>query len=107
MKIPFRPLGKVIEIVECMGLEVTYAYDDLVFVSHNAFLLQMDDTGESLFLFFNEESDISKRDEIAEQLTHHSAERSLNLYEQGTYVMKPNDNETLDVHFKPMSELEP
>ncbi len=104
MKIPFRPLGKVIEIVESMGLEVTYAYDDLVFVSHNAFLLQMDDAGESLFLFFNEDSDVSERDDIVEQLTQYSSERELNLYEQGTYEMKPNDNDTLDIHFKPMEE---
>ena len=34
------------QLLEELGHEVTYAYDDLVFVNHNGFLLQFDNTGE-------------------------------------------------------------
>jgi hypothetical protein len=38
-----KPLGQVKELVESLGMEVSYAYEDLVFLQHNSFLLQFDD----------------------------------------------------------------
>ena len=32
-----RPLGTVMQLLEELGHEVSYAYDDLVFVNHNGF----------------------------------------------------------------------
>lgn len=53
-----RPLGKVKELVESIGMGVSYAYEDLVFLEHNAFLLQFDDdNNESLLVHSNEEAE--------------------------------------------------
>jgi DNA-binding IclR family transcriptional regulator len=38
-----KPLGQVKELVESLGMEISYAYEDLVFLQHNGFLLQFDD----------------------------------------------------------------
>ena len=54
MSVPYRPLGLIMEAVELMGLEVTHAYEDLVFISHNAFLLRMGSEGQQVYLYFNE-----------------------------------------------------
>jgi hypothetical protein len=54
MDVIFRPLGKVREIVQWTGLDISYAYDDLVFGDHSLFIIQFDDTRERhLKLYFN------------------------------------------------------
>lgn len=35
-----KPLGRVKDIVEAAGMTISYVYEDLVFIDHNAFLLQ-------------------------------------------------------------------
>ena len=47
MALPYRPLGLVKQLLEEIGIEVTYAYEDLVFVQHNPILLQFGKVGES------------------------------------------------------------
>lgn len=42
-KIPLMKLGVVKEIVEATGMGVSYAYEDLIFLDHNALLLQFTD----------------------------------------------------------------
>lgn len=100
MLVPYRPLGIITEVIEQMDLEVTYAYEDLVFISHNAFLLRMGETGEKIHLYFNEESEVDKRDPILSQLTALGAERGLEILLSGTYAMKSGKDEQLDIHFR-------
>jgi len=99
MSIPYRPLGIITEAVEAMGLEVTYAYDDLVFVEHNAFLLRMGEKGEQVYLYFNEDSNSDSRGEMTRQLASQASPKGLQIMNSGTYVMKPRDDEQLDIHF--------
>jgi len=99
MTIPYRPLGLIATLVEAIGLQVTYAYDDLVFIMHNAFLLRMGDAGEDVFLYFNEESDPQERQDISEQLTTLALHKGLVIHEFGTYEMNPEDSENLKIQF--------
>ena len=99
MEIPYRPLGLIIEAIESMGLEVTHAYEDLVFVSHNAFLLRMGSKGEMVHMYFNEESEPDKRPLLHEQLSSLGAERGLKILWSGTYTMEQRDDEHVDIHF--------
>ena len=62
-----RPLGKVKELVESVGMGVSYAYEDLVFLEHNAFLLQFGEDNQSLIVHINEEAACS---EVAEGLAN-------------------------------------
>jgi hypothetical protein len=59
-----KPLGKVRELVESAGMAISYAYDDLVFLDHNAFLLQFDEDGRTVFIHTNSEVDIGKTSEV-------------------------------------------
>lgn len=99
MSIPYRPLGIIIEVIEAMGLDVTYAYDDLVFIEHNAFLLRMGEQGEQVYLFFNEDSDPDSRGEVKKQLTEQASSKGLQISSSGTYVMKPREDDRIDIHF--------
>lgn len=82
-----------------MGLEVTYAYDDLVFIEHNAFLLRMGQKGEQVYLYFNEDSDLDSRGDVKKQLIEQASPKGLQILDSGTYVMKPREDEQLDIHF--------
>lgn len=99
MSIPYRPLGIITEVIEQMDLEVTYAYDDLVFISHNAFLLRMGDKGQTVHLYFNEESEADKRDMMQDELTRLAVARGLEIVYSGTYKMQTREDEQLDIHF--------
>jgi len=57
-----RELGLVREVLEGAGMELSYAYDDLVFVGHNGFLLQFTDWQRELLIHTNVEA---KADEMA------------------------------------------
>ena len=101
MTVPFRPLGIITEMIEQMDLEVTYAFEDLAFISHNAFLLRMGEQGEIVHLYFNEESQPDKRDIVLEQLTNLATERGLKIINSGTYTMTAREeDEQLDIHFQ-------
>ena len=100
MTVPYRPLGYIREVLESMGLDVTYAYDDLVYVEHNSFLLRMAERGELVYLYFNTESTPEERDGIAEQLREAGRQRELDIVRKGTYTMTSNpEDETISMRF--------
>ena len=99
MTVPYRPLGIIVQVIEQMDLEVTYAYEDLVFISHNAFLLRMGDKGENIHLYFNEESEADKREQIEQQLIDLATNFELNILNSGTYHIQPREDEQVDIHF--------
>ena len=52
-----KPLGIVKTIVEAAGMGISYAYDDLVFLDHNAFLLQFTDNDKEILIHTNSEAE--------------------------------------------------
>ncbi len=52
-----NPLGKVKTIVEALGTDITYAYEDLIFVEHNGFLLQFTESDQEILVHSNSEAD--------------------------------------------------
>lgn len=56
MTIPVMPLGKIRDIVQSTGLDISYAYEDLVFSDHSLFILRFDtEKPEKLYLYFNQD----------------------------------------------------
>ena len=54
MTTQIRPLGKVRDIVQATGLDIAYAYDDLVFSENSVFVIRFDENiAEKLHLYFN------------------------------------------------------
>ena len=93
MSVPYRPLGHIREVITAMGLEVTHAFDDLVFIEHNAFLLQMGKVGEDVSLYFNTDSDESAREEITTRLIEAGKIQELKISPQGTYSVIQGDSD--------------
>lgn len=99
--IPFRPLGLVKNIIEAIGLDITYLYDDLIFIEHNAFLLQMGaDKHEEIGVWFNEESTPADRPQMLLRLEEEGRRYALSILEKGTYSLSDNKNgEGVDIRF--------
>jgi hypothetical protein len=103
MTISTRPLSEVKMMLEDAGTDVSYAYEDLVFVEHTAYLIQFDDENPSnLKLFFN--ADSSETDIAAEKrkLMPHAQKRKFTLMPSGKFKLKQKeDSEEIDILFFP------
>ena len=101
MQTQLRPLGIVKEVVEEIGLQITYAYDDLVFIEHNDFLLQFGSDPNQLQLHFNTECPVDEADALAAKLMPAAAGKGLAVCRKGSFTMAEDDNDNLRISFNP------
>ena len=96
-----RPLGIATEIIQETGLNITYAYDDLVFIEHNPFMIQFDNEDpKNLKLFFNVDCEHEAAEKLASQLKNAASQRKFTITESGKFEMKQKENtEEIDIKF--------
>ena len=96
-----RPLGELIQLVEEMDLQVTYAYDDMVFVEHSAFLFQFSGNGgRQLKLYFNTECPSPDAEQLEQRILALAIPKKLTIRRCGTFSMKQQkDEENLELQF--------
>jgi len=99
MEQTLRPLGTVMQLLEELGHEVTYAFEDLVFVNHSDFLLQFGETGSVLHLFFNKECAKKDADAIEESLIPAADKKGLSIATKGRYSLSEQPDENLQIRF--------
>jgi hypothetical protein len=99
MSVPYHPLGYIREAVAELGLEVTYVFEDLVLIQHNAFLLQMGARGEDVALYFNIESLEDERDSMLAKLQQAGRQRQLCIEAEGTFSMNQKPDEQIGIEF--------
>lgn len=99
MEQTLRPLGTVMQLLEELGHEVTYAYEDLVFVNHSDFLLQFGETGSVLHLFFNNECTKKEAEAIEESLIPAADKKGLSITTKGRYSLSEEPDENLQIRF--------
>lgn len=59
------PLGKLLNVIETLGYNITHQYDDLVFVDNTAFLFRFDEDNDTIHLHFNIECDSDFKDKLS------------------------------------------
>lgn len=97
---PDRPLGLVRALVERAGLSITHAYEDLVFIEHNAILLRMKEQRGQVSIIFNEDSEEDKRKTITDQFISIGRDIEIEIMPSGTYRLTPDaSTETLQFEF--------
>lgn len=99
MNIPLRPISRVRDLLIGIGQEMSYAYEDLVFPNHSAFLLQMGDKGQDLFVHFNIDSPLESRPEILNLLKSAGADQGLKVRFKGTFTLEENGSKELQIRF--------
>jgi len=94
-----KPLGIITEIVEAAGMGISYAYEDLVFLEHNAFLLEFTANDQELLLHSNSEAVESEiRDSIA-RLKKMAADNGMIFTDGGLYTLTQADDENIRIEF--------
>lgn len=101
-----RSLGKLSQIVESMGLGVTYAYDDLIFIEHNAFLFQFPET-PGANVYFNQDCPEAEQKEIFQKIETLARTHDLPVFFKGIYEMRQKGDEELEVEFIDAGEGQP
>lgn len=94
-----RELGKITAILADLGLEVTYAYDDLVFIQHSAFLLRFTDQPKVLKLFTHSECDPKEANDIASSMVLAFHQGGFIANPSGHYTLSQNEDNTLSLIF--------
>jgi hypothetical protein len=94
--VKFRDLDKVRFLIkEGTGLDVGYAYDDLVFSEHGLFIVRFNDEDEkTLFCYFNKDLISSKQKELQTELVDISTLNGLKMLYKGKFEMEQLDGAT-------------
>lgn len=96
----FRSVDNIKSVIESTGLSISYLYDDLVFVKHNAYILRFDDDKPNhFFLHFNSDSDEDERPKISEYLKMFGKAFSTEISNSRLFKMVQNEDETFQVKF--------
>lgn len=98
--LPYRPLGHIVTMMENLGTKVTHWHDDLVFMEHNAFLIQMGEQGEELGVWLNVDCEPGKAEEIMDLIAQKGPELGFDVSFSGNYKVAENEeDETLQIEF--------
>ncbi|MCG8696741.1 MAG: hypothetical protein MI922_01710 [Bacteroidales bacterium] len=86
----YRDLEMVRAIVkEAVDLEITYAYDDMVFPNHTAFIIRFsDEKPQNFFCHFHEDCNDIDKIEIYNKLQHASEKRGCNIKQEKSFTLK-------------------
>jgi hypothetical protein len=95
-----RNLEKVRGIIkDATELDISYAYDDLVFPDHTAFIIQFDDNApNSFFCYFQKECEPKEREQLLNELTRAFEKEKCSLFPKGSFSLKQNGEE-VDIIF--------
>lgn len=98
-----RPFGIVKEVVEAVGTNISYNYDDLVFIENNPYLVQFsNETDKVCYIFFNEDIDKGAAVDLTRRLQNEGFKRELDMQVKGYYKMEPNEEtKELNIQFIP------
>lgn len=91
----FRNLEAVREIVkDATGLDITYAYDDLVFPEHMAFLIQFDDGNDkNLYCYFHSDCNPDDKKKLFKLMSEISTNKDIALENKGTFNFEQKEEE--------------
>ncbi|MCI5140524.1 MAG: hypothetical protein D3909_02100 [Candidatus Electrothrix sp. ATG1] len=96
-----RKLGLVKEIVEAAGMGISYAYEDLVFLDHNALLLQFTEESEQVLVRINREADRRIVAETVSLLKLEAQEKAMAFIDSGEYALSQGEGENITIEFIP------
>ena len=94
-----KPLGMVKTIVEAAGMGISYAYDDLVFLEHNSFLLQFTTNDREITVHVNSEADEATVHGDIERLREAARNVAMQCTRGGHYTLVPEGEDSIRIEF--------
>jgi hypothetical protein len=101
-QVEFYELEKAKFIIkDACGLDIAYAYEDLVFSEHGVFILQFaDTTSNNMYCWFNAECIENERISVFESLTRTGKLNKTKIEYKGQFEMTQKDGEEqIDIRF--------
>ena len=95
------PVGKVMNWLEAAGFEVSYLYEDLIFVESNAFLIRFESADpNSILIYTNSECETSKASELNQLLLDEAKKHELIPVIKGTFSLSQRNDDEIDIRFE-------
>lgn len=94
-----KPLGVVKSIVEAAGMGISYAYDDLVFLEHNSFLLRFTDNDREMMIHVNGEADEATVRGDIKRLQEVACNHAMQFTRGELYTLVPDGEDTIRIEF--------
>lgn len=96
----FRNIDKVKFLVnDATGLDIMYAYEDLVFPEHGAFIIRFDEKNENnFFCFFNNECPDNEQKKILDKLNVTCANNNCTINNSGKFSFTQKEQE-VEINF--------
>lgn len=94
-----KKLGVVKDIVESVGMGISCAYEDLVFLEHNAILLQFAKDDDTVLLHCNQEAEQLAVQEAADELKSAAVAHEMRFVDGTIYTMVQADPENVRIEF--------
>lgn len=98
-----KPLGIVTEIVEAAGMGISYAYEDLVFLEHNAFLLQFTPNDKELLIHTNSEAEENEIKDSIARLKNVAMDHGMIFSDGSQYTLTQADDDNIRIEFSQSS----
>lgn len=92
-------LGLVKNIVEEAGMAISYAYEDLVFLEHNSFLLQFTDKDLEIMVHINSEADKDAVGHDIGRLQEIALGHKMKFIKGDEYTLSEADEENVTIEF--------
>lgn len=99
MKVSVKPLGVVKTIVESAGMDIAYAYEDLVFLEHNSFLLQFTENANEILVHINREADRAVVSSDIDRLQDIALSHQMRFLTGDLYSLDQVDDESIRLEF--------
>lgn len=101
MEIGIRPLPEAEKIISSIGLEMTYPFDDLVFVEHNPFFLRFDDdNAEHIIVHFNKDCVEDEKQKMLRIMQKEASSFGIKLSVELNYMMQQIEGtEEIEIQF--------
>ena len=95
------PVGKVMNWLEAAGFEVSYLYEDLIFVESNAFLIRFESADpNSILIYTNSECETIKASALKQFLLDEAKKHELMLIIKGTFTLSQRNDDEIDIRFE-------
>ncbi|MCF6187313.1 MAG: hypothetical protein L3J49_07555 [Desulfobulbaceae bacterium] len=94
-----RELGLVREALSAAGMDISYAYEDLIFLEHNGFLLQFSDNPHQLAILINDQANEDELTIAIALLQAKGTELGLVFGHGGRYRLNEADDGNIQIEF--------
>jgi hypothetical protein len=94
-----NPLGLLKNSVESIGMEISFVYEDLIFLEQNGFLLQFTENAKVVQVHTNEEADEAMVTRDISRLIEAGRSHDLCFIKGKVYTLNQGDGETIRLEF--------